>query len=111
MPAEREERKLYVRIYAAAGGKDEKEVIAVDTDIKIVRLHRFEGDSKLKAFVDIAIGEYIVKGLRIVNGEKGLFLSMPREQGKDGNWYDTLHPVTKEARTSLQEMVLAAYQQ
>ncbi|MFH0762833.1 MAG: SpoVG family protein [Candidatus Omnitrophota bacterium] len=80
-------------------------------DLKIVRLHRFDGDSKLKAFVDVAIGDFIIKGLRVVNGEKGLFLSMPQEKGKDGKWYDTFYPVTDEARRILAGVVLAAYEE
>lgn len=82
-----------------------------DLSVKVVRLHRFDGDSnsKLKAFCDIAIGDFIVKGFRVVQGEKGLFLGMPREQGKDGKWYDSFIPATDEAKQNLSEMVLAAY--
>jgi stage V sporulation protein G len=80
-------------------------------ELKVVRLHRFDGDSKLKAFADVAIGDYVVKGLRVVQGEKGLFLSMPQEKGKDGKWYDCVFPVTQEARQNLAETVLAAYQE
>ena len=83
----------------------------MEADIKVVRLHRFDGDSKLKAFVDIAIGDIIVKGFRVVQGEKGLFLSMPQEKAKDGKWYSSVFPVTKEAKDSLSETVLAAYQE
>lgn len=79
--------------------------------LEVVRLHRFSGESKLKAFVDVSIGEYLVKGLRVIQGQKGLFLGMPGEQGKDGKWYDTFHPLTKEARQDLSEAVLAAYQE
>lgn len=79
--------------------------------LEVVRLHRFNGDSKTKAFVDVSIGGYLVKGLRVVSGSKGLFLSMPQEKSKDGKWYDTFHPLTKEARQDLSEAVLAAYQE
>ena len=77
--------------------------------LKVVRLHRLEGDSKLKAFADIAIGDFIVKGLRVVQGEKGLFLGMPREQGKDGKWYSSFFPATEEAKQNLSDTVLTAY--
>ncbi|MDP2940708.1 MAG: SpoVG family protein [Candidatus Omnitrophota bacterium] len=77
--------------------------------LEVVRLHRFAGDSKIKAFVDVSVGEYLVKGLRVVDGPKGLFLGMPQEKAKDGKWYDTFHPLTKEARDSLAERVLSAY--
>ena len=86
--------------------------MAKQVGIEIVRLHRFDGeDSKLKAFVDVAIGEFIVKGLRILQGQKGLFLAMPREQGKDGRWYSCVYPKSPQAHQALTEMVLAAYQE
>lgn len=81
-----------------------------ETDLKVVRLYRLEGDSKTKAFVDIAIGDFIVKGLRVLEGKKGLFLGMPQEKAKDGKWYNAFYPVTKEARSTLTDAVLAAYQ-
>ena len=80
-------------------------------DLQVVRLHRFEGDSKTKAFADISIGHFVVKGLRVVEGKKGMFLAMPQEKAKDGKWYDTFFPATKEAREVLNELVLTAYQQ
>jgi len=80
-------------------------------DLKVVRLYRLDGDSKTKAFADITIGDFIVKGLRILTGKKGLFLGMPQEKSKDGNWYNTFYPATKEARQNLTEVVLAAYQE
>ncbi len=82
-----------------------------DSAIKVVRLHRFDGDSKTKAFADIAIGDFIVKGLRLVEGKKGLFLAMPQEKAKDGKWYSAFYPCTEEARQELSELVLAAYQE
>ena len=80
-------------------------------NLEVVRLYRLNSDSKAKAFVDIAIGDFIVKGLRVVKGEKGLFLSMPQEKSKDGKWYNTFYPKTKEARQVLTEVVLSAYQE
>jgi stage V sporulation protein G len=80
-------------------------------EVQVVRLHRFDGDSKTKAFADISIGHFVVKGLRVVEGKKGLFLAMPQEKSKDGKWYDTFFPATKEAREVLNDLVLNAYQQ
>lgn len=80
-----------------------------DVSLKVVRLHRFDGDSKLKAFADIAIGDFIIKGVRVVQGEKGLFLGLPQEKSKDGKWYNTFYPATEEAKQNLSETVLAAY--
>ena len=77
--------------------------------LKVVRLHRFEGDTKLKAFCDISIGDFLVKGLKVVQGTKGLFLSMPQEKSKDGKYYPSFTPLTEEAKNALSETVLAAY--
>ncbi|MFA5145389.1 MAG: SpoVG family protein [Candidatus Omnitrophota bacterium] len=79
--------------------------------LKVVRLHRFDGNTKTKAFADIAVGDFIVKGLRVVEGQKGLFLSMPQEKAKDGKWYNSFYPATKEARQGLTDIVLAAYEE
>ena len=77
--------------------------------LKVVRLHRFAGDSKLKAFADVAIGDFVVKGLKVMQGKQGLFLSMPQERAKDGKWYNCFFPATDEAKQNLSEVVLAAY--
>lgn len=79
--------------------------------LKVVRLHRLDGDSKTKAFLDIAIGDFIVKGLKIIQGQKGLFLSMPQDKAKDGKWYNAFYPITKEARQTLTDAALAAYEE
>ncbi|MFH1853878.1 MAG: SpoVG family protein [Candidatus Omnitrophota bacterium] len=78
--------------------------------LEVVRMHRIDGDSKLKAFADVSFaGVFMVKGLRVVEGKSGLFVSMPSEKGKDGKWYDTAHPLTKEFRGLLNEAVLEHY--
>jgi stage V sporulation protein G len=82
-----------------------------DLELKVVRLYRLDTDSKVRAFVDIAIGDFVVKGLRILQGRKGLFLGMPQEKSKDGKWYNSFYPLSKEARQSLSNVVLAAYQE
>ncbi len=80
-------------------------------DLEVVRLYRFNGDSKIKAFADVAIGDFVVKGLRLVQGENGLFLGLPQEKSpKDGKWYNSFYPKTKEARQQLMDVVLAAYE-
>ena len=82
-----------------------------DSTVQVSRIHKIEGDSKLKAFVDISLAGIIVKGLRIVDGSKGLFVGMPRHQGKDGRWYNTVYPTTKEIQEELSNMILTAYEQ
>ncbi len=80
--------------------------------VEVLRLHRLSGESSLKAFCDVSFaGVFIVKGIKVVEGKNGLFVSMPREKGKDGKWYDTAHPLTKEFRESLNEVVMQAYEE
>jgi stage V sporulation protein G len=83
----------------------------MEQEVKVMRLHRLETESKTKAFVDVGIGDFVVKGLRLVDGSKGLFLSMPREKGKDGKYYDAFFAVTPEAKEQLEQVVLAAYKE
>lgn len=78
--------------------------------IEVVRLYRFGNDSKVKAFVDVAVGSFVVKGLRVLEGKNGLFVGLPQEKAKDGKWYNSFYPRTKEARAKLTETVLAAYE-
>jgi stage V sporulation protein G len=79
-------------------------------EIRVERLYRFDGDGRLKAFADVSFGgSFVIKGLRVVQGDKGLFVGMPCEQGKDGKWYNVAYPITKEMRQELTEAVLTAY--
>ncbi len=81
-------------------------------DLAVKRLIRFEGQGSLKAFCDLAIGErLLIKGLRVVEGKNGLFVSMPRQQGKDAKWYDNVVALTKEIKQEVNRVVLEAYQQ
>jgi stage V sporulation protein G len=80
-------------------------------ELEVKRMAKVDGRGTLKAFCDVALGgQYVIKGLKVVEGKKGIFVSMPREQGRDGNWYDTFLPVTKQAHQQLTDTVLAAYQ-
>ena len=83
-----------------------------EMDIQVQRMYRFETDRPLKAFVDIVINDVLlVKGVRVMSGKQGLFVSMPREQVKDQKWYDTIRCLTQEIRDQITEVVLAAYKE
>lgn len=80
-----------------------------ENEISVSRIYKLDTDSKLKAFADVSFSGVVIKGFSVVNGEKGLFVSMPRHQGKDGKWYNTVYPSTKELKQQLSEVVLEAY--
>jgi len=80
------------------------------TNLKVKRLIRFDGEGSLKAFCDLAIADtFLIKGLRVIEGRGGLFVSMPRQQGRDSKWYETAVALTEQAEEELQRVVLAAY--
>jgi stage V sporulation protein G len=79
-------------------------------DIKILRIKHLDKQvGKLKAFVDISLGDFVVKGLRIIEGKKGLFLGMPQKISKDNRWYKVFYPKTTEATRILKEVVLGEF--
>lgn len=82
-----------------------------EVEISVKRINKLETvEGSLKAFCDVEIGKtFLIKGICVVEGKNGLFVSMPRRQGKDGNWYDRVVPLTKEARHQISQVVLAAY--
>ncbi len=80
-------------------------------EMTVERINKFDGEGPTKAFCDVAIaGSFLIKGIRVVEGKKGLFVGMPREQGKDGHWYPTVIPLTQEIHQQVSEVVLSTYQ-
>ncbi|MBN3041020.1 MAG: SpoVG family protein [Candidatus Omnitrophica bacterium] len=80
-------------------------------DLRVTRLFRFSGEGPTKAVCDVVIGEeFLIKGFRIVEGKDGLFVSPPREKGKDGKWYSNALALTQQAKNALNEAVLAGYE-
>ena len=80
--------------------------------VRVNRINRFADEKgKMKAFVDIEINDsLLIKGLKVMDGKNGIFVSMPRQRGKDGQWYEIIRPMAPEARTKIEEVVLAAYE-
>jgi stage V sporulation protein G len=79
-------------------------------DISIARIYRLETDGAMKAFVDVIIDNaLIIKAFRIIEGKNGLFVSYPKDQGKDKRWYDIVRPITKEAQEQLSKALIDAY--
>ena len=79
-------------------------------EIKVLKVHRIDGENRIKAFVDISINDaLLIKSLRVVQGKKGLFVSMPTEQGKNEKWYERVRCLNKDIREEIANIVLAAY--
>jgi len=85
-------------------------MVSSELKLEVSRLHKLEGTGSTKAFCDLSVLDSIViKGLRIVEGKDGLFVSMPREEGKDGKWYNTVIPLKREIKDEIERLVLEAY--
>jgi DNA-binding cell septation regulator SpoVG len=77
--------------------------------MKISRMNPFSGSSKTVAFFDVETEEgFNIKGFTLVEGDKGLFISAPREKGKDDKYYDRVY-VPKELKDQLTEMAVSMY--
>jgi len=79
--------------------------------MKIVRMNPLKSNAggKTAAFFDIQTQDgIIIKGFRIVNGVKGLFISSPDEKGKDGKYYETVI-LPKEMKDSLEKLAIEEY--
>ena len=84
---------------------------AIADELSVKRMVVFNGEGSLKAFCDLAIGEmFLIRGVRVIEGKQGLFVSMPRQQGKDGKWYETVAMLSKEVNAEVKKVVLEEYQ-
>lgn len=81
-------------------------------EITEVAIYPIKGNSdKLKAFAAITIdSEFVIKGLKVINGNNGLFVAMPNEKGADGQYYDTAFPITADCRQYIVEKILEEYE-
>ena len=80
-------------------------------NITDVRVRKMTKESKMKAVVSITIDdEFVIHDIKVVEGEKGLFIAMPSRKAADGEYRDIAHPINSQTPNSIQEIVLAAYE-
>lgn len=79
-------------------------------DITEVRLHKVEGEEPVKAYASVTLDKQVVIGkIRLIDGDKGFFVAMPSDKGKDGRFHDVAFPITGELRAKMQDAVLKRY--
>ena len=77
-----------------------------------IRIRSVEKEGKLKAVVSITIDdEFVVHDIKIIEGEKGMFIAMPSRKASDGEYRDIAHPINTATRERLQNMILAKYRE
>ena len=76
-----------------------------------VRIRKVTKESKMKAVVSITLdNEYVVHDIKVIEGEKGLFIAMPSRKAADGEYRDIAHPINSETRDRIQRMILERYE-
>ena len=76
-----------------------------------VRIRKVEKEGKMKAVVSITIDEeFVVHDIKIIEGEKGLFIAMPSRKAADGEYRDIAHPINSETRERIQTIILEQYE-
>jgi stage V sporulation protein G len=75
-----------------------------------VRVRKITKEGKMKAVVSITIdNEFVVHDIKVIEGEKGLFIAMPSRKAGDGEYRDIAHPINSETRDKIQKIILESY--
>ncbi len=77
-----------------------------DTRVRLVT----KDDAKLKAVASITIDDcFVVHDIKVISGQDGLFISMPRRKTPEGDYKDIVHPINTETREMIKTVVLEGY--
>lgn len=77
-----------------------------------VRVRKVTKEGKMKAVVSITIDdEFVVHDIKVIEGEKGVFIAMPSRKATDGEYRDVAHPILSETREKMQKIILAKYEE
>lgn len=75
-----------------------------------VKVYPAKDNGRLKAYATIVFdNDFIVRDLKVIEGNKGLFVSMPSRRRKDGSFRDIVHPLNSETRTMIEQQVIAEF--
>ena len=77
-----------------------------------IRIRKVEKEGKMKAVVSITLDEeFVVHDIKVIEGEKGVFIAMPSRKASDGEYRDIAHPINSNTREKIQSMILAKYEE
>ena len=80
-------------------------------EITDVRIRKISTDGKMKAIVSVTFGnEFVVHDIKVIEGEKGLFIAMPSRKAADGEYRDIAHPINSDTRNMIQTLILEQYE-
>ncbi len=76
-----------------------------------VRVRKVTKEGKMKAVVSITIDdEFVVHDIKVIEGEKGMFIAMPSRKASDGEYKDIAHPINSSTREKIQKIILERYE-
>ena len=80
-------------------------------NITDVRVRKIDKEGKMRAVVSVTIDdEFVVHDIKVIEGEKGLFIAMPSKKASDGEYRDIAHPINSETRDRIQRIILESYE-
>ncbi|CRZ35573.1 stage V sporulation protein G [Herbinix hemicellulosilytica] len=80
-------------------------------EITDVRVRKVSKEGKMKAVVSITIdNQFVVHDIKVIEGDKGLFIAMPSRKAGDGEYRDIAHPINSETREMIQSIILEKYE-
>ena len=86
-------------------------VSAASAQVTDVRVRRIEKEGKMKAIVSITMdNEFVIHDIKVIEGEKGLFIAMPSRKAADGEYRDIAHPINSGTRDMIQRVILDKYE-
>lgn len=76
-----------------------------------VRVRKIAKEGKMKAIVSITLdNEFVVHDIKVIEGDKGLFIAMPSKKATDGEYRDIAHPINSATRDNIQKIILERYE-
>ena len=80
--------------------------------VSLYKIDKIEKEGKMKAVVSITIDdEFVVHDIKVIEGEKGLFIAMPSRKASDGEYRDIAHPINSNTREKIQSLILEKYEE
>ena len=77
-----------------------------------IRVRKITKEGKMKAVVSVTFDDiFVVHDIKVIEGEKGLFIAMPSRRSGDGEYRDIAHPINSEMRDKLQRQILEKYEE
>ena len=81
-------------------------------EITDVRLRKVNSENRMKAVASVTFdNEFVVHDIKVIEGEKGMFIAMPSKKAMDGEYRDIAHPINSNTRERIQSMILEKYEQ